>query len=327
MFNVIKHKSRVFFSVNILSRALKLFVSLIISSIDVHSDSERANSCRPDNTTTTDCNGNGKCVCGVCECDKRNNPDEIISGNFCECDNFSCDRDKGLLCGGPDHGTCECGECKCKSGWNKHACNCSTSQDACIPPKGGDICFGHGECTCGECKCDEINGNRYYGKYCQKCPTCSRCNEFQECVQCQIHKTGPMGGSSALCTKNCQLFMAESVETLHMNEDDGDHLCISYDQNKCRFEFVYNDNNPKDIKVAANVKRECPAEISILIIVLSVIASIVLIGLLFLFLWKILMTIHDRREFAKFEKESRAAQWDSVRIIFTLDFIYELTNE
>lgn len=47
-------------------------------------------------------------------------------------------------------------------------------------------------------------------------------------------------------------------------------------------------------------------------IVLGVIAAIVLIGLAFLFLWKLLTTIHDRREFAKFEKERMMAKWDTV---------------
>lgn len=123
-----------------------------------------------------------------------------------------------------------------------------------------------------------------------------------------------MGDNPDLCAKNCTLFVPKGVEVLEVNEEEGDHSCIFYDENDCRFEFVYNDSNLDDIKVAAKEKLECPTEIFILGIVMGVIASIVLIGLAFLFLWKILTTIHDRREFAKFEKERQSAKWDAVRI-------------
>lgn len=44
----------------------------------------------------------------------------------------------------------------------------------------------------------------------------------------------------------------------------------------------------------------------------GVVAGIVLIGLALLLIWKLLMIIHDRREFAKFEKEKMNAKWDTV---------------
>ena len=40
----------------------------------------------------------------------RDNPDEQVTGKYCECDNFSCDRYNGELCSGPDHGECVCGK-------------------------------------------------------------------------------------------------------------------------------------------------------------------------------------------------------------------------
>lgn len=283
-------------------------------SLDVHSDTERDRGCRPDNTTLTDCSGRGQCVCGVCECDKRTNPEEIISGKHCGCDNFSCERYQGRLCGGPECGTCECGKCVCKPGWTGDDCTCRASVDTCIPPGGGEICSGHGTCHCGACKCEETVDNRFSGKYCDKCPTCpGRCQEFKDCVQCQIFKTGPMGDNPDLCAANCSIQATPiDVETLVVDTDKGDHFCTFYDENDCKFEFIYNDNDVKDITINAKSKLECPTEIFILGIVMGVIASIVLIGLALLFLWKILTTIHDRREFAKFEKERRSAKWDTV---------------
>lgn len=63
--------------------------------------------CRKDNATDI-CSNNGDCVCGRCECKNRDNPGERYSGEFCECDNFSCDRSSNKLCGG------ECMPSRCR---------------------------------------------------------------------------------------------------------------------------------------------------------------------------------------------------------------------
>lgn len=60
---------------------------------------------------------------------------------------------------------------------------------------------------------------------------------------------------------------------------------------------------------------ECPTPVPVLPIVLGVIAGIILIGLLLLLLWKLLVTIHDRREYARFEKERDNARWNLVRFV------------
>lgn len=44
--------------------------------------------------------------------------------------------------------------------------------------------------------------------------------------------------------------------------------------------------------------------------------AILLLGLIGLLIWKLLITIHDRREFAKFEEERAKAKWDTVRQIW-----------
>lgn len=36
------------------------------------------------------CSNRGICVEGVCECETRENPEEIYSGSYCECNNFEC---------------------------------------------------------------------------------------------------------------------------------------------------------------------------------------------------------------------------------------------
>ena len=49
-------------------------------------------------------------------------------------------------------------------------------------------------------------------------------------------------------------------------------------------------------------------------IVLGVIGAIVAIGLALILMWKVFTTIHDRREFARFEEERMMAKWDTVSI-------------
>ena len=52
-----------------------------------------------------------------------------------------------------------------------------------------------------------------------------------------------------------------------------------------------------------NEDRLCPPPPDYAGIILGLIGAIVCVGLVTLFLWKAFTTIHDRREFAKFEAE------------------------
>ena len=40
--------------------------------------------------------------------------------------------------------------------------------------------------------------------------------------------------------------------------------------------------------------------------------GVLVLGILALVIWKIVVTAHDKREFAKFEKEALQAKWNSV---------------
>lgn len=59
-------------------------------------------------------------------------------------------------------------------------------------------------------------------------------------------------------------------------------------------------------------KPDCPAEPFTLGFVLIVIGAVVLLGLAALLVWKLVTSICDRREYARFEQERANAKFDEV---------------
>ncbi|XP_028987123.1 integrin beta-1-like isoform X2 [Betta splendens] len=259
--------------------------------------------CRKDNGTDI-CSNNGDCVCGTCECKKRENPAEIYSGKYCECDNFNCDRSNNKLCGG--NGRCECRKCICDTNYTGNACDCSLDTTSCLA-KNGQICNGRGTCECGSCKCTNA---KFQGPTCEICPTCPGvCTEHKECVQCRAFEAGEKKNT---CEQECSYFNLLKVKKLPQPTDQSFPLthCKERDANDCWFYYTYAvRNDTKEVYVVDTL--DCPAGPDIIPIVAGVVAGIVLIGLALLLIWKLLMIIHDRREFAKFEKEKLNAKWDT----------------
>ncbi|KAL3123583.1 hypothetical protein niasHT_005128 [Heterodera trifolii] len=265
--------------------------------------------CKKDNDSLV-CSGRGICKCGVCECFPRANADELVSGQFCECDNFNCPRHDRLLCGG--HGDCVCGTCQCEPGYTGPACECPISQETCIAPN-GKVCGGHGECICGKCHCfTDEDGARYSGPYCDICPTCpTKCVEYKPCVMCQQWGTGPY--NETRCSE-CPFTVipVDELPVLNISESDSWNECQFVDPaDDCTFYFLYYYDGLDNLTVWVREHKDCPAPLPVLVIVLIVIAGIVLLGLLLLLLWKLMTIIYDRREYARFEKERLQARWEA----------------
>ncbi|XP_065118246.1 integrin beta-1-like [Paramisgurnus dabryanus] len=255
--------------------------------------------CRKDNSTNI-CSNNGECVCGTCECKIRDNQDEKYSGKYCECDNFSCDRSNNKVCGG--HGKCDCGKCICDANYTGSACDCPLDTSTCLASN-GEICSGRGICKCGECTCTDPN---FLGKTCEDCKDCLKyCTEHKDCVQCRAFN---IGDKKDKCAKECGHINLKMVKK---KEDLPQPLCKERDANDCWFFFTYptKKGNTFEAHVADSV--ECPSGPALIPIVVGLVAGIVLIGLALLLIWKLLMVVHDRREFAKFEKEKMNAKWDT----------------
>ncbi|XP_056325219.1 integrin beta-3b [Danio aesculapii] len=247
------------------------------------------------------CSGRGDCVCGQCVC--HNNDFGKVWGKRCECDDFSCLRYKGELCSG--HGTCYCGFCQCDPDWKGENCNCSTRTDTCMSSL-GLLCSGRGQCVCGSCECTQPGA---YGSTCDKCPTCpDACTLKKECVECKHFKRGKLFDDDS-CTRICRDEI-KLVDDLVLHDKNAVN-CTYKDEDDCvqRFQY-YEDNSGKSI-LSLVKEPDCPKGPDILVVLLSVAGAILFLGLAALLIWKLLITIHDRREFAKFEEERARAKWET----------------
>ncbi|CAG5896343.1 unnamed protein product [Menidia menidia] len=223
------------------------------SEEDVWTEEDLDANCRRDNGTDI-CSNNGDCVCGTCQCKKRDNPSEGYSGKYCECDNFNCDRSNNKLCGG--HGRCECRKCVCDPDYTGSACDCSLDNSTCLA-KNGQICNGRGTCECGSCKCTD---SKFQGPTCELCPTCPGvCTEHKDCVQCRAFQAGDKKDE---CERQCSYFKLIKVSERDMLPQPTDQSyplshCKERDANDCWFYFTYAiRNETKEVVVVE--KLECP---------------------------------------------------------------------
>ncbi|CAG02646.1 unnamed protein product, partial [Tetraodon nigroviridis] len=248
------------------------------------------------------CSGRGDCVCGQCVC--HSSDFGKVWGKLCECDDFNCLHYKGELCSG--HGVCNCGFCQCAPDWQGDNCNCSRRTDTCMSGM-GLLCSGRGQCVCGACECTQPGA---YGATCDKCPTCpDACTMKKECVECKHFKRGKLFEGST-CSRICKDEIV-LVDELAGSEVTNAVNCSYKDEDDCvqRFQY-YEEASGKSILYVVK-EPDCPKGPDILVVLLSVAGAILFLGLAALLIWKLLITIHDRREFAKFEEERARAKWDT----------------
>ncbi|XP_031572666.1 integrin beta-1-like [Actinia tenebrosa] len=258
--------------------------------------------CPENNATGQICSGRlrGECFCGECQCKESKTPGEKIYGKNCECSNIDCPRDKDeLLCGGPDQGKCDCSKCHCFGNWTGPACDCTKEIDGCL--ENGVLCSNRGWCECGKCVCN--SSLPYIGTYCDDCPSCSgRCAANKACVQCRAFGVGCEG---LACDESIKLIIVDEIKP-HMGEP-----CSFKDEDDCTFHFAYQASSDYKLVIYVQRERVCPGEIEAIVVILAVIGAILAIGLALLLIWRLLATIQDRREFAKFQKEKQNAKWDT----------------
>lgn len=246
------------------------------------------------------CSGRGECSCNQCLC--YESEFGKIYGTFCECDDFSCARHKGILCSG--RGECHCGECKCHAGYIGDNCNCSTETASCVSDD-GKICSGRGSCVCGRCQCTEPGA---FGDTCEKCPTCpDACGTKRECIECRLFNTGRLADNQT-CQRMCKDKII-TVETLK-TDDSNTVQCVYKTENDCVMKFTYSEHANGQSVLTALKEPECAVSPNAMTVLLAVVGSILLMGIVLLALWKLVITIHDRREFARFQSARSRARYE-----------------
>uniref|UniRef100_A0A673KQ51 Integrin beta n=1 Tax=Sinocyclocheilus rhinocerous TaxID=307959 RepID=A0A673KQ51_9TELE len=246
------------------------------------------------------CSGRGECSCNQCLC--YESEFGKIYGTFCECDDFSCARHKGILCSG--HGECHCGECKCHAGYIGDNCNCSTETASCVSDD-GKICSGRGSCVCGRCQCTEPGA---FGDTCEKCPTCpDACGTKRECIECRLFNTGRLADNQT-CQRMCkdEIITVETLQT----DDSNTVQCVYKTENDCVMKFTYSEHANGQSVLTALKEPECAVAPNAMTVLLAVVGSILLMGIVLLALWKLVITIHDRREFARFQSARSRARYE-----------------
>uniref|UniRef100_A0A8C2XHC1 Integrin beta n=1 Tax=Cyclopterus lumpus TaxID=8103 RepID=A0A8C2XHC1_CYCLU len=254
-------------------------------------------------------NGNGTYECGVCQCH------EGRLGPKCECsvedynpsDDVNCIPKPGnSICSG--RGECLCGQCSCHANdfgqvWGKY-CECDDFN--CLRFKGA-LCSDHGKCSCGLCQCEA----GWKGETCNcttRTDTCMSslgllCSGRGNC-QCGVCQCTQPGAYGDTCDK-CPTCPDSSFH------DKNAVNCSYKDENDCVEHFqYYEDESGKSILYVVK-EPECPQGPDILVVLLAVAGAILLLGIVGLLIWKLLVTIHDRREFARFQEERAKAKWDT----------------
>ncbi|GAA6227175.1 integrin beta-1-like [Lates japonicus] len=264
--------------------------------------------CHRDNVSGV-CSGHGECVCGKCVCHKSSKkPNHAYYGQFCECSDFSCDHYQGLQCGG--NGRCVCGVCVCLPGFSGQACECPLSLESCLS-QDRQVCAGRGDCHCGTCVCHD---DRFQGPTCELCPSCpSVCSLHRECILCRAFSLGLNHLECEMRCAHLNLTLLGQANDLATVSPSSGHRCMEVDSEGCRVHFLLRTGQKEEsIHVHVALERECPSGPDVILITAVLSASVVVLGVALLLLWKLLTNIHDRREFARFQRELEQRHWTRV---------------
>ncbi|NXB88111.1 ITB6 protein, partial [Vidua chalybeata] len=266
---------------------------------ECHESSLGASSCRGP-AEHSSCSGRGDCYCGQCLC--HPSPYGKVYGPRCECNDFSCVRHRGLQCAG--NGDCDCGECRCHSGWTGEYCNCTTDTSACIA-EDGTLCSGRGECICGTCACTHPGA---LGQTCEKCPLCGDpCSSRWSCVECHLASDDKSLGD---CSEKCRLVDA-TVSMAKDYSEDKSISCSLQGENECITTFLLAVDEQGRTVIHSIERKDCAQHPNIPMIVVGVTLAILLIGIVLLCIWKLLVSLQDRKEVAKFEAEKSKVKWQT----------------
>lgn len=130
----------------------------------------------------------------------------------------------------------------------------------------------------------------------------------KECVECKHFERGKLFEEKS-CARICrdEIRLVDDI----VFHDKNAVNCTYKDENDCVQRFQYHEEASGQSVLFVVKEPDCPKGPDILVVLLSVAGAILFLGLATLLIWKLLVTIHDRREFAKFEEERARAKWDT----------------
>ena len=144
------------------------------------------------------------------------------------------------------------------------------------------------------------------------------CQELKPCVECHAFESGEYIDDKfeteeerlellRNCTQNLCDFQYKEAQVEDIPQD-WENCTLKF--RGCEYSISYSDYSPNQLPkvVILHLTEEgeqmiCPDPPDYFGIFFGVVGAIVFLGLLTVFLWKAFTTIHDRREFAKFEEE------------------------
>jgi protocadherin alpha len=134
------------------------------------------------------------------------------------------------------------------------------------------------------------------------------CDNKRPCAECRAFQHYEKHSKES-CTANCSHVTVVDEFSQKENAENW-HQCQYRNADNCNAYFRYNYYAEEQVE-ALKTASDCPEPVNILPIIIGVIVGIILIGLALLLIWKICVTLHDRREFARFENERENALWEA----------------
>ncbi|CAG5056527.1 unnamed protein product [Parnassius apollo] len=261
--------------------------------------------CKINSNDTNYCSGRGTCSCGKCVlCYKG------FSGDYCQYDDTACPSPGGKLCA--DRGICRYGKCECDSKSTGVGCDCPIDNHSCFAPHSKEICSGNGKCECGECVClpMESSNRTCSGRFCDSCDEFAK----KRCLELEIYAECNYLYNKIYCDELYnQTSLTEVKMVTKLDNTLPDHQMAKWCKKQFGngtalvFKYLYPLSSPNILHVIIQKELEQPPEVNLFIAIGVPFGVLILIGLLTIMIWKILVDIHDAREYKSFAEKSAAA--------------------
>ncbi|MGH0136657.1 UNVERIFIED_CONTAM: hypothetical protein FKN15_062120 [Acipenser sinensis] len=243
-------------------------------------------------------------------------------------------------------GTFQCGMCVCNPGHMGPHCECTEENIQTSPCKEnleGESCNGQGECYCGQCVCHPSSFGRIYGAYCE-------CDDFS-CVMGIVTVgnacvtvaglvntvTAPQVQTPVFQMMEYSVMEGESVFVVNVFARTPEPRAVIVSDappvempavpkvsDTCQVlscvecHLYAKEQSPEEcyekckaIHTTVIDTEDCPKPPNIPLIIWGVSMSVLTIGIILLIIWKLFVSVHDRKEVAKFEAERANAKWQT----------------